>query len=68
MVGILKEYVKAKIPDLGDALLNDIHDEISYDRRAKWAVEVEDTLQQLHNLGVVLGGDCKDRKRPYRQG
>lgn len=55
VIGILMKYVEPKIPDLGLALSNGSHNEISHHRRTKWAAQVEDTFQQLHNIGVVWG-------------
>ena len=53
VVGILMEYINKTLPNLADALSKD--DVIEKSRRAKWATQIEDTLKQLHAIGVVLG-------------
>jgi len=54
IVGILIEYINKTFPNLADALSkDDIIIETS--RRAKWATQVEDTLKQLHAIGVIWG-------------
>jgi tRNA A-37 threonylcarbamoyl transferase component Bud32 len=53
VVGILMEYINKALPNLEDALSKD--DAIEKSRRAKWATQIEDTLKQLHAIGVVWG-------------
>ena len=53
VVGILMEYINKTLPNLADALSKD--DVIEKSRRAKWATQIEDTLKQLHTIGVVWG-------------
>ena len=53
VVGILMEYINKALPNLADALSKD--DIIEKSRRAKWATQIEDTLKQLHAIGVVWG-------------
>ena len=51
MVGILMEYINKTLPNLVATLSKD--DIIEKSRRAKWATQIEDTLKQLHAIGVV---------------
>ena len=53
VVGILMEYINKTLPNLADALSKD--DIIERSRRVKWAAQIEDTVKQLHTIGVVWG-------------
>jgi tRNA A-37 threonylcarbamoyl transferase component Bud32 len=53
IVGILTDYVEAAFPSLADALSGPVIIEPS--RKVKWITQIEDTLKQLHSLGVIWG-------------
>jgi serine/threonine protein kinase len=53
VVGILMEHIDKSPLNLADILSkNDI---IEKSRKEKWATQIEDTLKQLHAIGVVWG-------------
>ena len=53
VVGILMEHIDKSPLNLADILSkNDI---IEKSRRERWATQIEDTLNQLHAIGVVWG-------------
>jgi len=53
IVGILLEYLKPSIPNLEIGLLNDRT--ISRPTREKWVNQINETVEQLHNMDVVWG-------------
>jgi serine/threonine protein kinase len=53
LVGILLDYVKPSISNLENGLRHE--KTISRSMRERWATQIEETLQQLHDINVVWG-------------